>query len=129
LHASRIAAPGVEVAKHQNHGARNSHRVISSYTRILKAAPDPSGRPPTLRAPARLADPLQSRSDDGMLQDAAWGALMDVVVWLRSLCLGKYEAAFRENDIDGTVAPSVTHENLKELGIAWLGCSSIGLPV
>ena len=30
-------------------------------------------------------------------------ATMDVVVWLRSLGLGKYEAAFRENDIDETV--------------------------
>ena len=28
---------------------------------------------------------------------------MDVVVWLRSLGLGKYEAAFRENEIDETV--------------------------
>ena len=27
---------------------------------------------------------------------------MDVVVWLRSLGLGKYEAAFRENEIDGS---------------------------
>ena len=27
---------------------------------------------------------------------------MDVVVWLRSLGLGKYEAAFRENDIGET---------------------------
>ena len=25
---------------------------------------------------------------------------MDVVVWLRSLGLGKYEAAFRESEID-----------------------------
>ena len=25
---------------------------------------------------------------------------MDIVVWLRGLGLGKYEAAFRENDID-----------------------------
>jgi hypothetical protein len=30
---------------------------------------------------------------------------MDVVVWLRSLGLGKYEAAFRENEIDETVLP------------------------
>jgi hypothetical protein len=64
-----------------------------------------------------------------MLQAAAWGALMDVVVWLRSLGLGKYEAAFRENDIDETVLPSLTHENLKEFGIASLDCSSIGFPV
>jgi hypothetical protein len=41
---------------------------------------------------------------------------MDVVVWLRSLGLGKYEAAFRENDIDETVLPSLTREKLKELG-------------
>jgi predicted ATPase/class 3 adenylate cyclase len=46
---------------------------------------------------------------------------MDVVVWLRSLGLGKYEAAFRENDIDETVLASLTHENLKELGVASLG--------
>jgi hypothetical protein len=46
---------------------------------------------------------------------------MDVVVWLRSLGLGKYEAAFRENEIDETVLPSSTHENLKELGVASLG--------
>ena len=46
---------------------------------------------------------------------------MDIVVWLRGLGLGKYEAAFRENDIDETVLPSLTHENLKELGVASLG--------
>jgi SAM domain (Sterile alpha motif) len=43
------------------------------------------------------------------------------VVWLRSLGLGKYEAIFRENDIDETVLPSLTHENLKELGVASFG--------
>ena len=43
---------------------------------------------------------------------------MDIVVWLRSLGLGKYEAIFRENDIDETVLASLTHENLKELGVA-----------
>jgi class 3 adenylate cyclase/predicted ATPase len=46
---------------------------------------------------------------------------MDIVVWLRSLGLGKYEAVFRENDIDETVLPRLTHENLKELGVASLG--------
>jgi hypothetical protein len=43
------------------------------------------------------------------------------VVWLRSLGLGKYEAIFRENDIDEAVLPSLTHENLKELGVASFG--------
>jgi len=46
---------------------------------------------------------------------------MDVVVWLRSLGLGKYEALFRENDIDETVLPNLTVEDLKELGVASLG--------
>src|SRR5262249_30495977 len=41
----------------------------------------------------------------------------DVVVWLRSLGLGKSEAIFRDNDIDEAVLPSLTHENLKELGV------------
>jgi class 3 adenylate cyclase len=46
---------------------------------------------------------------------------MDIVVWLRSLGLAKYEAIFRDNDIDETVLPSLTHENLKELGVASFG--------
>jgi class 3 adenylate cyclase len=46
---------------------------------------------------------------------------MDIVVWLQSLGLAKYEAIFRENDIDETVLPSLTHENLKELGVASFG--------
>src|SRR4249920_3526858 len=46
---------------------------------------------------------------------------MDVVVWLRSLGLGKYEAIFRENEIDETVLPGLTAEDLKELGVAALG--------
>ena len=35
-------------------------------------------------------------------------------MWLRSLGLGKYEAVFRENDIDETVLPSLTHGHLKD---------------
>jgi SAM domain (Sterile alpha motif) len=31
---------------------------------------------------------------------------VDVTVWLQSLGLGRYEAAFRENDIDETVLPA-----------------------
>ena len=46
---------------------------------------------------------------------------MDIVVWLRSLGLGRYEAAFRENEIDETVLPGLTAEDLKELGVTALG--------
>jgi len=46
---------------------------------------------------------------------------MDVGGWLRGLGLGQYEAAFRDNDVDATVLPNLTAEDLKELGIASLG--------
>ena len=46
---------------------------------------------------------------------------MDVVVWLRSLGLGQYEAAFRENEIDETVLPGLTSEDLKDLGVGIVG--------
>jgi SAM domain (Sterile alpha motif) len=49
------------------------------------------------------------------------GAVMDIVVWLRSLGLQRYEAAFRENEIDETVLPSLTEEHLKQLGVTALG--------
>ena len=46
---------------------------------------------------------------------------MDIVVWLRSLGLEKYEAVFRENEISERVLPSLTAEDLKELGVTALG--------
>jgi class 3 adenylate cyclase len=46
---------------------------------------------------------------------------MDVGGWLRRLGLEQYEAAFRENKIDDTVLPSLTAEDLKELGVGALG--------
>ena len=42
---------------------------------------------------------------------------MDLGTWLRSLGLERYEAAFRENEIDETVLPNLTQEDLKELGV------------
>jgi SAM domain (Sterile alpha motif) len=46
---------------------------------------------------------------------------MDLGGWLRSLGLERYEAAFRENEIDETVLASLTHETLKELGVTAVG--------
>ena len=46
---------------------------------------------------------------------------MDLGGWLRSLGLEKYEAAFRENEIDETVLPSLTAEDLKDLGVDIVG--------
>src|SRR3984885_5815397 len=46
---------------------------------------------------------------------------MDVLVWLRSLGLERYEAAFRDNEIDERVLPSLTQEDLKEIGVGPVG--------
>ena len=46
---------------------------------------------------------------------------MDVGDWLRSLGLERYEVAFCENEIDEQVLPSLTHEDLKEIGIGPVG--------
>jgi len=46
---------------------------------------------------------------------------MDVGGWLRRLGLEHYEAAFRENEIDDTVLPSLTAEDLKDLGVGVIG--------
>jgi class 3 adenylate cyclase/predicted ATPase len=46
---------------------------------------------------------------------------MDVENWLRSLGLDRYEAAFRDNEIDATVLPSLTAEDLKDLGVVIVG--------
>ena len=46
---------------------------------------------------------------------------MDIAVWLRDLGLHRYEPIFRNNDIDGAVLPSLTAEDLKDLGITSVG--------
>jgi class 3 adenylate cyclase len=46
---------------------------------------------------------------------------MDVGGWLRRLGLEQYEATFRENEIDDTVLPSLTAEDLKDLGVGIVG--------
>ena len=42
---------------------------------------------------------------------------MDLAVWLRSLGLERYEAAFRDNEIDWEALPTLTAEDLKDLGV------------
>jgi class 3 adenylate cyclase/predicted ATPase len=61
------------------------------------------------------------RLDDHRNARAELGAIMDVGAWLRSLGLERYEAAFRENEIDDTVLPSLTAEDLKDLGVGVVG--------
>ena len=49
------------------------------------------------------------------------GRPVDVGAWLKNLGLGQYEAAFRDNAIDGDVLPSLTPEDLKDLGVTIVG--------
>ena len=46
---------------------------------------------------------------------------MDLGGWLRSLGLERYEASFRENEIDETILPGLTAEDLKDLGVGIVG--------
>src|SRR5690242_4937636 len=46
---------------------------------------------------------------------------MDIGGWLRSLGLERYEQAFRENRIEADVLPSLTVEDLKDLGVTLVG--------
>ena len=56
-----------------------------------------------------------------ILQVSPRALKMDIGGWLRSLGLERYEAAFRENEIDETVLPTVTAEDLKDLGVDIVG--------
>ena len=46
---------------------------------------------------------------------------MEIGDWLRNLGLDKYEAAFRDNEIDDAVLPTLTAEDLKDLGVDIVG--------
>ncbi|MBV9220756.1 MAG: AAA family ATPase [Methylobacteriaceae bacterium] len=46
---------------------------------------------------------------------------MDIAVWLRSLDLEQYEAAFRENAIDAEILPKLSAEDLKDIGVTAVG--------
>src|SRR6187200_2653429 len=46
---------------------------------------------------------------------------MDVGGWLKSLGLEQYEAAFRENAVDAEVLPTLTTDDLKEMGVIPIG--------
>ena len=46
---------------------------------------------------------------------------MDVAAWLKNLGLDQYEAAFRDNAIDGDVLPGLTADDLKDIGVTIVG--------
>jgi predicted ATPase/class 3 adenylate cyclase len=46
---------------------------------------------------------------------------MDVANWLRALGLERYEAAFRENDVNAQLLPNLTAGDLRDLGVTSVG--------
>ena len=46
---------------------------------------------------------------------------MDLGVWLQSLGLEQYEAAFRDNNIGSDILPKLTADDLKDLGVVLVG--------
>ena len=46
---------------------------------------------------------------------------MDVANWLRNLGLERYEASFRENDVNAELLCHLTADDLKELGVTGVG--------
>ena len=46
---------------------------------------------------------------------------MNIAAWLRGLGLERYEAAFRDNEIDSTLLPKLTADDLMDLGVTLVG--------
>ena len=46
---------------------------------------------------------------------------MDIPAWLEDLGLGQHAQAFRDNDIDAVLLPTLTADDLRELGVTSLG--------
>jgi hypothetical protein len=46
---------------------------------------------------------------------------VDIAAWLHDLGLEQYEPAFRANEIDAKVLPSLTSEDLREIGVVLIG--------
>ena len=46
---------------------------------------------------------------------------MDIAAWLRELALERYEADFRDNEIDWAVLPKLTADDLKDIGVTAVG--------
>ena len=56
-----------------------------------------------------------------MLNEAAVREAIDIANWLRALGLERYEAVFREHDVRAELLPTLTVEDLKDLGVTSVG--------
>src|ERR1700733_6237758 len=69
----------------------------------------------------RLFPPGHVEADGAILRQ--WpdgGAAVDVADWLRALGLEQYEAAFHENDVDSELLPTLSADELRDMGVSSL---------
>jgi hypothetical protein len=83
---------------------------------------------PAAEVETEWKDETTLRHRDGEPQSGLLGVQHEVFGGRIMMCagygrpgLGKYEAVFRENEIDETVLPNLTAEDLKDLGVSALG--------
>src|ERR1700746_1110476 len=57
----------------------------------------------------------------GLRRSRAGPAMQPIADWLRKLGLGQYTQCFAENDINFSILPDLTDQDLKDLGVASLG--------
>src|SRR6185437_5618195 len=100
---------------------------IAQFLEIL-AYPEPEQDSKCLKHASKLTQLIiKAAISDKWCRLGLWrgrrsrGATMDVGVWLRSLSLARYEAVFRENDINERVLSSLTLADLKEIGVDSVG--------
>jgi class 3 adenylate cyclase len=98
----------------QNHGLKPGLALDPATQRA-----DPGGHLFLKAAPAH-SSPCWTRSQGGTMM--ASNADVWAPLWTSWFGCGAWASGgFRENDIDEAVLPSLTHENLKELGVASFG--------
>ena len=67
-------------------------------------------------SPSRLRSPPQRIAGSPQITEGA--AMQRIAGWLQTLGMSEYAQRFAENDIDVTVLPHLTDQDLKELGVS-----------
>src|SRR5215213_7670531 len=81
----------------------------------------PAAAGPAVQAAAASPRMPPLGAHPGARTHAAWRPVTDIGSWLRALGLGRYEAAFRDNDIAADVLPDLTPKDLNDIGVASVG--------
>lgn len=55
------------------------------------------------------------------------GKPIEILQWLRELGLEQYADAFRNNAVDAKILPTLTADDLRDIGVTWLGIAGVCL--